>query len=258
MTSSPKTLIGIPTVNEIGNLPKLVDEIHTLVPEADIVVVDDHSDDGTAEWIDKRAATDSRVSGIHRARKMGSGSAIMAAMRYAIEAGYKQVLVMDADYSHHPRYVRPMIDAMDNGDEPVMDVVIGSMYAPGSSTEGWPLHRYLLSRGANIYTRLMLGLAARDCSNAFRCYRVSLLKQIDLDRVISQGFSFQEEILWRLKLAGARMHEVPTVFANRVAGSSKISLREPLNALWIIGWLGLRSRLGMTRKERTCRGSGSS
>ena len=236
-TNAQRTLIGIPTYNEIENLPRLVEALEAIVPEADILVVDDNSEDGTGKWADERAKSDGRISCLHREGKLGSGSAILASMREAIARGYACLVVIDCDFSHDPTDVPALIAGMEEA-----DVAIGSVWCPGASTANWPLWRNLLSRAANVYTRIMLGLRVADCSNAFRCYRVSTLKKVDFDAVRSQGFSFQEEILWRLVRVGARVKEVPTVFAERVAGASKVSWREVWNAIRIIGGLGIRHR----------------
>jgi len=240
MASIPRVLIGIPTFNEIENLPRLVESLHTLCPNADVLVVDDNSEDGTGTWVDEAGRRDPRVRCLHRPRKLGLGSAILAAMADAIARDYDYLVIMDADFSHDPRYVPELVSGMKDA-----DVVIGSFYTPGAATGKSPLWRYVLSRGANLYARLCLGLAAADCSNAFRCYRVSLLAQLDLSTIRSRGFSFQEEILWRMVLAGARIREVPTLFTDRTAGKSKLSWRELCTGFRIIGTLGLRYRFGM-------------
>src|SRR5262249_55431190 len=153
--------------------------------------------------------------------------------------GYDHVLNMDADFSHHPRYLPAMIAGMGGGDQQPLDVMIGSRYVPGGGTVDWPLKRKLMSKAVNVYTRWLLGLKPRDCSGGYRCYRVAMLKKLDLDRVRSHGYSFQEEILWLLKQAGARIGETPIVFADREKGSSKINSREAVNALGIILRLGM-------------------
>ncbi len=234
-----KTLIGIPTYNEIDNLPRLVADVLALCPDADVLVVDDGSPDGTGDWADHAGQTDPRIRCLHRAGKGGSGSAILAALRDAVANHYDYALIMDADFSHHPRYVPPLIAGM-----AAADVTIGSVYAPGAGTENWPLWRFLLSRAANAYTRLCLELTAADCSNAFRCYRVSMLSPTVLNAVMSRGFSFQEEMLWRLAQQGARILEIPTVFTDRIAGRSKLSLHETWRSFWVITRLGLQHRCG--------------
>jgi dolichol-phosphate mannosyltransferase len=147
---------------------------------------------------------------------------------------------MDADFSHHPRYIPAILAEMDEA-----DVSIGSRYCPGGGVKDWPPARRLMSWAVNTYARLFLGLAPRDTSGAFRCYRVSLLKKLDFAAIKSRGYSFQEEILWRLKRLGARMVETPIVFADRERGQSKINRHEALSALWIIFRLGFTNWIGL-------------
>jgi dolichol-phosphate mannosyltransferase len=242
--NSPRTLVTVATYNEIENLPALVDAIWQAVPAVDILVIDDNSPDGTGRWCDERAAESSAGGGhlfcLHRAGKLGLGTATIAAMQYAIEHGYDQVLNMDADFSHHPRYLPALLAAMERA-----DVAIGSRYCAGGGTKDWPWKRRMMSWGVNTYARLLLGLKPRDTSGAFRCYRVSLLEKLDFAAIKSRGYSFQEEILWRLKRLGARMVETPIVFADRERGVSKIDRSEALAALWIIFRLGLTNWLGI-------------
>ena len=248
---SGKTLITVATYNEIENLPRLVDEIFCHAPDADLLVIDDNSPDGTGAWCDRRAADDPRVRCLHREGKLGLGSATIAGMKYAIEHGYRYVLNMDADFSHSPRYLPTLRAGMEPpggpaggpAAGPAIDVMIGSRYVPGGGVEGWPWRRHLMSRGVNAYARCLLGLPPKDCSGAFRCYRVELLARLDFDAVRSRGYSFQEEILWHLKRAGARFGETPIVFVDRLRGQSKINLREAIAALSIILALGIRSRV---------------
>jgi dolichol-phosphate mannosyltransferase len=242
--NADKTLVMSATYNEIDNLPRLVDEVFGVAPAVDFLVVDDNSPDGTGIWCDERAASDPRVRCIHRSGKLGLGTAIVAGMKYAIEHGYKYVLNMDADFSHHPRYLPAMIAGMDPPQGPDRDVMIGSRYVPGGGTVDWPLRRRLMSRAVNLYARWMLWLRARDCSGGYRCYRVATLAELDLDSIRSRGYSFQEEILWMLRRAGARIGETPIVFADREQGQSKINGREAANALWIIAALGARNLIG--------------
>ncbi|MBN2216393.1 MAG: polyprenol monophosphomannose synthase [Pirellulales bacterium] len=244
MTHSDKTLVTVATYNEMDNLPRLVEEIFEYLPEAHLLVVDDHSPDGTGRWCDGRAAEDGRVHCLHRPGKLGLGTATVAAMRWSIERGYRYMLNMDADFSHHPRHLPAIVGGMEpEAGEPV-DVMIGSRYTPGGGVEGWPLHRRLMSRGVNAYARCLLGLTPRDCSGAYRCYRVATLARLDFDEIRSRGYSFQEEILWRLRRAGARMSETPITFADRRHGTSKINSAEALAALGIIFILGIHNLLG--------------
>ncbi len=241
MSTAPRTLVTIATYNEIENLPRLVDEIFQYVPDVDILVIDDNSPDGTGRWCDQRAVDDRRVRCLHRSGKLGLGTATVAAMRYAIEHGYDYVLNVDADFSHPPRYLPDLLAGMQPDHGPPVDMMIGSRYVAGGGIEGWPLHRHLMSRGVNLYARCLLGLKVKDCSGAMRCYRTELLKQLDFDQIRSRGYSFQEEILWRVKRLGARFGETPIVFVERQKGHSKINSREAVAALWIIFALGVRN-----------------
>ncbi|MCA9223899.1 MAG: polyprenol monophosphomannose synthase [Planctomycetales bacterium] len=239
-TSSPRVLVSLATYNELENLPRLVDEIQRHLPDADILVIDDNSPDGTGHWCDERAASDPRVRCLHRAGKLGLGTATIAAMQAAIEARYDFLLNMDADFSHQPQYLPELVERAAD-----VDVMIGSRYVAGGGTEGWPWYRKLMSRGVNTYARLLLGLPARDCSGAYRCYRVSLLEQLEFAAIRSRGYAFQEEVLWHMKRAGARFGELPIIFIDRQFGSSKINARESATALWIIFRLGVKNWIGL-------------
>lgn len=241
MTNPTRTLVTLATYNEIDNLPRLVDEILAVAPSVDILVIDDNSPDGTGAWCDRTAATQPRLECLHRSGKLGLGTATIAGMKYAIEHGYTFVLNMDADFSHHPRHIPAMLAGMDPAEGPGVDVMIGSRYVTGGGIEGWPLGRHFMSRTVNAYARLLLGLRAKDCSGAFRCYRTALLEQVDFDAIRSRGYSFQEEILWHLKQLGARMGETPITFTDRQQGVSKINSREAFSALGIILALGARN-----------------
>jgi dolichol-phosphate mannosyltransferase len=243
MPPPARTLVTVATYNEIENLPRLVEEVFRYAPGVELLVIDDNSPDGTGRWCDERAAADSRVHCLHREGKLGLGTATIAGMRYAIEHEYDYVLNMDADFSHDPRFVPDLLARMESFTQPQVDVVIGSRYVRGGGVEGWPLKRHLMSRGVNLYARTLLGLRPRDCSGAFRCYRVETLARLDFDSIVSRGYSFQEEILWRLKQVGARFAEVPITFVDRVRGSSKINAGEAKSALRIIWRLGWRNWL---------------
>jgi len=241
MTREARTLVSVSTYNEIENLPSLVEEIFRFAPQADLLVVDDGSPDGTGKWCDCRGAEDPRVHCLHRAGKQGLGTAIIAGMKYAIEHAYDYVLSMDADFSHPPKCLPAMIGGMDPPGGPPIDVMIGSRYIPGGGVEGWPLKRHFMSRGVNLYARWLLGLKAKDCSGGYRCYRVATLKKLDFNAIQSRGYSFQEEVLWRLKRVGARFGETPIIFIDRQRGKSKIHSGEAYDALRIIFMLGLRN-----------------
>lgn len=229
-------LVTLCTYNERENLPDLIREIHGVAPQVDILVTDDNSPDGTGELVDQLAAADPRIHVLHRAGKLGLGTATLAGFQYAIEQGYELLVNMDADFSHHPRYLPSLIDGMQNA-----DVTIGSRYVAGGGVEGWTLLRHFMSSGINWYARLLLGLRTRDNSGAFRAYRVAKLREIPQDQVRARGYAFQEEILYRLRRVGCRFAEVPIVFENRRHGSSKINSKEALVALWVIFRLGVEN-----------------
>jgi len=240
-----KTLVTVATYNEIENLPSLLQQIWQVAPTADILVIDDNSPDGTGRWCDEQMTSEPRLKCIHRAGKLGLGTATIAGMRYAIEHGYDYLLNMDADFSHHPRYITAILAAMEGDSRGSVDVSIGSRYCPGGGTKDWPFKRRFMSWAVNTYARCLLGLKPRDTSGAFRCYRVATLRKLDFDRVVSRGYSFQEEILWRLKRIGARMTETPIVFADREKGLSKINKQEAYSALLILWRLGVKNWVGV-------------
>ncbi|HMC11485.1 MAG TPA: glycosyltransferase, partial [Pirellulaceae bacterium] len=169
-----KALVMTATYNEIDNLPQLVAEVFRYAPNVDFLVIDDNSPDGTGQWCDSQAAADRRVHCVHRSGKLGLGTAIIAGMKYAIEHDYDLMLNMDADFSHHPRYLPALLAGMDKH-----DVMVGSRYIPGGGTANWPLTRRVMSWGVGTVVRLLLRVPARDTSGAFRCYRVAKLRQLD-------------------------------------------------------------------------------
>lgn len=231
---SEKLLITLCTYNERENLPKLISEIHDQVPRADVLVIDDNSPDGTGPLADELAAKDSRVHVLHRAGKLGLGTATVAGFRFAIEHGYSQVLNMDADFSHHPRYLPALLDGLSRA-----DVSIGSRYVRGGGVVGWKWHRHFMSQGINFYARLLLGLKTRDNSGSFRAYRVTKLAQIDWSRIRARGYAFQEELLYRCRAVGCSFEETPITFEDRRFGQSKINWKESVSALWVIFRLAL-------------------
>lgn len=239
-----RVLVAIATYNELATLPDLVRRVHELLPAADVLIVDDNSPDGTGEWVARQASLDSRVIGIHRPGKLGLGTATLASLRYAMEHDYTYVVTLDADGSHDPKYIPSMLNAIRKTGDDAPDIVIGSRYVAGGGTLGWPWYRRVMSRAVNWLARTMLGLPVRDCSGAFRCIRVDLIRHIDLDAFRSQGYSLFEELLWRCKHASARFEEIPIVFSNRSEGHSKISARESLAAIWTLVRLGIGNWTG--------------
>jgi len=224
--STPRTLVVLATYNEIENLPGLSAEILRVLPAADLLVVDDNSPDGSGRWCDDAACSEPRIHCIHRAGKLGLGSATLEGFRYAIERGYEVVITMDADWSHDPRHLPDLLQATEHA-----DVAIGSRYVPGGAIEGWPLRRRVMSRWNNALSRRWLGLPVYDSSGAYRAYRVEVLRKSSIEAVQSTGYAYLEELLFRLHQAGARMIEVPITFRERHAGRSKLSLREAAGKL---------------------------
>lgn len=243
MASTEKTLVTVATYNEMENLPQLIEEIFHYAPQVDVLVIDDNSPDGTGRWCEEQRATEPRLACLHRTGKLGLGTATMAGMKYAIQHDYQYMLNMDADFSHPPKYLPALLAGMNPSDGQPVDVMIGSRYVSGGGVEGWPLKRQMMSRAVNIYARLLLGLRPHDCSGAFRCYRTAMLAKLDFDAIQSRGYSFQEEILWRLKRLGARLQESPIVFVERQYGVSKINSGEATAALRIIFSLGMKNWL---------------
>ncbi len=242
MTSStePRTLVSIPAYNERGNLPELVQQIHEALAQADVLIIDDNSPDGTGIWAEEASRTDERLRVLHRPGKLGMGTAILAGMRYAMEHGYDYFLNMDADFSHHPRYLPALIAGMKDH-----DLMIGSRYVPGGGTSNWSWHRRCMSAGINGFVRLLLRVPARDASGGFRCYSVAMLRRTHLDRLISRGYSFQQEVLFRCCRAGCRVGETPIVFEERRAGQSKVNYWEVIRSLAVIFRLSLRNLVGL-------------
>lgn len=236
----PRLVISLATYNEAENVEPLVASIRDFAPDASILIIDDNSPDGTGAIADRLAASLKDVAVIHRGGKLGLGTATLEAMSYAIRNGFDQILNMDADFSHPPRFIPALRAGMADH-----DVMIGSRYIPGGGVEGqFNLKRKFMSTGINMYARTFLGLKTRDNSGAFRCYRVSKLAKIDFSKVRSRGYSFQEEILFWCRQVGCRFGETPILFENRRAGVSKINSREAVSALWIIFRLGLGRLVG--------------
>jgi len=229
-----RALVVLPTYNERENLERAVRAVREV--GHDVLVVDDSSPDGTGELAAELASADPGVQLLVRPGKLGLGSAYVAGFRCGLERGYDLLVEMDADGSHRPEHLAAIVSAA----ERTGGLVIGSRYIPGGSVAGWGWNRKLLSWGANVYCRLLLGLSVRDATSGYRCYPRAVLEAIGLDRVVSQGYSFQIEMVYRCLRGGFSVHEVPIHFEDRVAGKSKVSEGEVRKALLAVLLLRLR------------------
>ena len=235
-----RVLVSLATYNERDNLTPLVWEINGALAQADVLVIDDNSPDGTGRIADDLAAADPRIHVIHRAGKLGLGTAILAGARYGMDHDYTYFVNMDADFSHHPRYLPAILEGMKRN-----DVMIGSRYIPGGGSQDWALSRQLMSRSVNIVVRLLMRLPAEDTSGGYRCYRIAKLRQTNLDNLISRGYSFQQEMLYRCRKAGCRIGETPIIFENRRRGQSKVNPHEILRSIAVILLIGSRAFFGL-------------
>jgi len=233
-----RSLVIIPTYNEIDNLPLLAPAILGVDPDLDLLVVDDNSPDGTGEMADRMASRDDRIKVLHRTAKLGLGTAYVAGFEYALTHGYDRVVEMDADFSHRPEDLPSLLAAAADA-----DVVIGSRNVPGGKTLGWSRVRTLISRGGSLYARLLLRLPIRDCTGGFKCLRRSALARLDLEHLLSNGYAFQVEVNYACHQAGLKFAEVPITFPDRIAGRSKMSPAIALEAALLV----LRLRVGVAR-----------
>jgi dolichol-phosphate mannosyltransferase len=247
-----RVLVVIPTYDERENIGPVVARLHAAVPEADVLVVDDASPDGTGALADAMAAADPRVRVLHRRAKNGLGAAYLAGFATALRDGYEAVVEMDADGSHAPEDLPALLAALADA-----DLVLGSRYVPGGQVLNWPAHRLWLSRGGNLYSRLALGVPIRDITGGFRAFRRQVLEELALDEVASQGYCFQVDMAWRAVQAGFRVREVPITFAERERGASKMSGSIVREALWLITRWGLARRFGARRGAEPAPGIGA-
>jgi dolichol-phosphate mannosyltransferase len=236
----PRTLIVTPTYNEKDNLPRFVDAVRSAWPEADLMVVDDNSPDGTGALADAIATRDEHVKVMHRPGKLGLGTAYTQAFRRGLAEGYERFFEMDADLSHDVRYLPDFIAALDDG----ADVVIGSRNIRGGGVEGWGIGRHFISKGGSLYSRTILGLGVKDLTSGYKAFTRRALEAIDIDSVHSNGYSFQIEMTYRALRKGMRVKEVPIVFVDRTAGRSKMSRRIFVEAIGVVWKLRAEALVG--------------
>jgi dolichol-phosphate mannosyltransferase len=235
-----RALVVIPTYNEVGNLAPLVEQVLAQDPRFDILVVDDGSPDGTGALADALAAKQPRMQVLHRAGKLGLGTAYITGFRWALERGYDYVFEMDADFSHDPAHLKEFLKAVIEA-----DLVIGSRYLGGRVTVvNWPMGRLLLSYCANIYARWITGLHIWDLTGGFKCFRRRVLEAIDLSRVRSNGYGFQIEMSVRAWRKGFTLKEIPIVFVDRTEGQSKMNRAIVREAVWMVPRLRLMAWFG--------------
>lgn len=234
-----RALVILPTYNEIENLPRIVPQILEVDPDLEVLVVDDDSPDDTGKEADRMAEVNPRLSVIHRASKMGLGSAYITGFKYGIEKGFDYLFEMDADFSHDAKYLKDFLREIKEA-----DLVVGSRYLQGVNVINWPMSRLLLSYFANVYTRIITGLPLRDATGGFKCYRREALEAIELDLVRSDGYSFQIEMSFKLWRKGFRLKEIPIIFYDRQQGESKMSKKIVREAVWMVWRLGLERLFG--------------
>jgi dolichol-phosphate mannosyltransferase len=242
MPRTLRTLVVTPTYNEKDNLVRFVEAVRGALPAADVLIVDDNSPDGTGAIADALAAKDAQVRVMHRAGKLGLGTAYTQAFTRGIAEGYDRFFEMDADLSHDVRYLPAFVQALDAG----FDVVIGSRNIPGGNVEGWGAGRHFISKGGSFYSRAILGLPVRDLTSGYKAYSLRALQAIALDEVHSNGYSFQIEMTYRALRHGMTVKEVPIVFVDRTLGHSKMSRKVFLEAVvmvWKLRFDALRGRL---------------
>ena len=235
----------IPTYNEAENLADVVARVRKAAPAVDVLVVDDSSPDGTGEIADRIAEADPQVSVLHRNAKEGLGAAYLHGFRVALDAGYDVIGEMDADGSHQPEELPRLLAAVEDS-----DLVIGSRWIPGGSVVNWPWPRMLLSRGGNLYTRLLLGIRVKDATAGFRLFRRSTLEAVGLERIQALGYVFQVELAYRTLRAGLTVTEVPIEFVERVRGDSKMTPEVARESLVRITRWGVAERLQRLRERR--------
>lgn len=237
-----RSLIVIPTYNESENIEKLIDRIlFQGIKHLDILIVDDNSPDGTASIVEGIAKHEPNVYLLNRSQKQGLGTAYVTGFKYAIQHGYDYIFEMDADFSHDPDEIPNFLKKMEK-----FDLVIGSRYIVGVNVINWPLSRLILSLGANKYTEIITGLPIKDCTGGYKCFRREVLEKINLDQIRSDGYSFQIEMNFKAWKLGFKIHEIPIVFTDRIAGTSKMNkkiIREAIFMVWKLKFLSLIGKL---------------
>lgn len=236
-----KSLVIIPTYNELDNLPRLIPEVLQQDDSIEILIVDDNSPDGTAKFVWEESAKNNKIHLLKREKKMGLGTAYIAGFKYALERDYAYIFEMDADFSHNPKELKNFLREIKDA-----DLVLGSRYKNGVNVINWPMRRLLLSYFANFYTRFITGLPIHDATGGFKCFRREVLEAIDLDKVVSNGYAFQIEMTFKAWKKKFRIKEISIIFIDRVKGTSKMSkkiVREAIFMVWKLRFKSLFGRL---------------
>jgi len=237
-----KSIVIIPTYDELNNIKKLVPELLELYHDLDILIVDDNSPDGTGDFVKELQESNSRVYLIERKGKMGLGTAYVAGYKFMLENGYDVAFQMDADYSHDPREIANFKKYIDD-----YDLIIGSRYIQGVNVINWPMRRLLLSYFANYYTKFITGLPLKDSTGGFKCIKREVLEAIDLNHIKSNGYAFQIEMNYKAWIKGFKLKEVSIIFMDRVAGTSKMSKKIVREAIFRVWKLRFRHILGILK-----------
>jgi len=235
-----KSLVIIPTYNEMDNIKRLIPDILQRYGNIDVLVVDDNSPDGTGNYVASLGESNPRIKIIQREKKLGLGTAYITGFKYAIQNKYDFVFEMDADFSHDPGEIENFLSAIENN-----DLVLGSRYLTGVNVINWPMRRLILSYFANFYTRFITGLPIHDATGGFKCFRREVLEAINLDKIKSNGYAFQIEMTFKAWKKGFRIKEISIIFVDRVKGNSKMSKKIVREAVFMVWKLRLRSMLGM-------------
>ncbi|HEY9189197.1 MAG TPA: polyprenol monophosphomannose synthase [Ignavibacteria bacterium] len=232
----PKALVCIPTYNEIENIEKIIPKILSMDDEIEVLIIDDNSPDGTGDKVEEMMSENKRIHLIKRPGKMGLGTAYVEGFKYAIKNNFDLVFEMDADFSHDPNTIPSFLEAIKDN-----DLVLGSRYINGINVLNWPMKRLLLSYFANVYTKIVTGMKINDATGGFKCFRIEVLKSIDLDKIKSNGYSFQIEMTFKAWKKGFRIKEIPIIFMDRQQGTSKMNKKIIHEAIFMVWKLRFRS-----------------
>jgi len=235
-----KSLVIIPTYDEMDNVQRLIPDILDRYENLDILIVDDGSPDGTGDYIANFSGSNQRVKLIRREKKLGLGTAYITGFKYAIRHNYDYIFEMDADYSHDPLEIENFLITIESN-----DLVLGSRYLTGVNVINWPMSRLILSYFANFYTRFITGLPIHDATGGFKCFRREVLEAIDLEKIKSNGYAFQIEMTYKAWKKGFRIKEISIIFVDRIKGKSKMSKKIVREAVLMVWKLRLRSILGI-------------